>query len=172
MLPTPRSGAAEGVGEACLDEEPELVAGSYLPLNANLAVGNFLRDALGGGPLQINGDGTPYRSYLYAADLAVWLWTILFRGVSCRPYNVGSDRDLTIAELARQVVAVVAPAAGIRIAKTPDPSRSPLRYVPATLRARDEFRLLVKTSLPDALRRTATWCRQQALARSSQGATK
>ena len=35
--------------------------------------------------------------------MAVWLWTILLRGKACYPYNVGSDQEITISQLAETV---------------------------------------------------------------------
>jgi dTDP-glucose 4,6-dehydratase len=135
--------------------------GPYLPLNINFAIGNFLRDALAGGPICIQGDGTPRRSYLYAADLAVWLWTILLRGTPGRAYNVGSDVEWTIADLARKVAAEVAPDAEVRIAMAADSTKPIHRYVPSTRRAREELGLREWISLPEAIRRTAAWHRNQ-----------
>jgi nucleoside-diphosphate-sugar epimerase len=131
--------------------------GPWLPLDENFAIGNFIRDAMRGGPIKINGDGTPYRSFLYAADLTIWLWTILFRGQSCHPYNVGSEDDLSIAELAQAVTRVVSPNATIQIAKQPLTNQPVERYVPMTRRAKTDLGLEVIIKLPDAIQRTANW---------------
>ncbi|HEY7306757.1 MAG TPA: NAD-dependent epimerase/dehydratase family protein [Bryobacteraceae bacterium] len=137
-------------------------AGPHLPLDLNFAIGNFIRDVLAGRPVRIAGDGTPYRSYLYAADLAIWLWSLLIRGGSARPYNVGSGDDLTIASLARTVVDNTVPGARIEIARHPMPGEPPSRYVPSVERARTELGLAPLIPLDEAIRRMYRWNRELA----------
>lgn len=137
--------------------------GPHLPLDVHFAIGNFIRDALAGGPIRISGDGTPYRSYLYAADLTEWLLTILLRGQPRRVYNVGSDQAISIGDLARGVATIAAdlwperPPIHVEIADPPVPNSKPARYVPCCLRARDELGLPVAVSLDSAIRRTLLW---------------
>ena len=131
--------------------------GPYLPTDTHFAIGNFIRDGLNGGIIQINGDGTPYRSYMYAADLAIWLWTILIRGANCRAYNVGSDNDLTIAELARTVAGCFDPPAPVKIIGKSVPGRPVERYIPSTRRIRDELDVTETVDLKTAIRKTIQW---------------
>lgn len=131
--------------------------GPHLPLDAHFAIGNFIRDAMRGGPILIQGDGTPRRSYLYAADLAVWLWTMLFRAESMRPFNVGSQQDLSILEVAEAVVEAIRPGTKIRVARTPVPGAAVHRYVPSVQAAKQSLQLDEGLSLAEAIRRSAAW---------------
>jgi dTDP-glucose 4,6-dehydratase len=128
-----------------------------LPLDANFAIGNFIRDALFSDRIMVSGDGTARRSYLYAADLAVWLWTILVKGESGRPYNVGSEDDMSIADVAHLVGRVVNPRAPVHIADASGHMGLPARYIPSTARATEELDVHAKVGLEEAVSRTARW---------------
>lgn len=128
--------------------------GPYLPLTDKFAIGSFMRDALAGGPIRILGDGTPLRSYLYAADLAVWLLTLLVKGRPSEAYNLGSDEIIDLAGLAGAIA--TARDVPMEIAQL-RPSGAPPRYIPAIDKARKELGLEVKIPLTAALRRTMAW---------------
>src|SRR5580704_14565582 len=95
--------------------------GPRLPLDTHFAIGNFIGDVLAGKPIRINGDGTPRRSYLYASDLAIWLWTMLFQSPDLIPVNVGSAHDVSILELAEAAVQSLDASTEIQVANNPTP---------------------------------------------------
>ena len=132
--------------------------GPHLPLDTHFAIGNFIGDVLAGRDIRIAGDGTPYRSYLYAADLAIWLWTILFRGRPGRPYNVGSQEGMPLSEIARIVEATLRGERPVFVARPPGDGAAS-RYVPDVTRAAAELGLHPLVPLDDALRRTVAWYR-------------
>ena len=131
--------------------------GPHLPLNQHFAIGNFIGDVLAGRPIQIQSDGTPRRSYLYAADLTVWLWTILFRAPALVPFNVGSEHDVSMIELAQTVATTLNPQTEIHVAREAIPGTPPLRYVPCVERARELLGLHETIGLEECIRRTARW---------------
>ena len=130
--------------------------GPHLPLDARFAAGNFLRDALAGQPISIKGDGRTVRSYLHAADLTVWLLSLLIMGEKGTAYNVGSPVPVTISDLA-DLVSSISALAKTGIMRTP---LTPVhRYVPDTRRCRQELGLLVRIPLDAAIARTLEWLR-------------
>lgn len=138
--------------------------GPYLPMDKHFAIGNFIRDAMLGQSITIQGDGTPLRSYLYAADLAAWLWTILLQGEDGVAYNVGGDEVVSIAELAHAVNKALQTEVSI-VCKTPTSiKRAPERYIPDLRKARTELGLQPCINLQDAIQRTAQWSRTEVAA--------
>lgn len=131
--------------------------GPHLPLDVHFAIGNFIRDAMRGDSINVNGDGTPKRSYMYAAELTIWLWTILFKAPAMEAFNVGSDRAISILELADTVARTIGSTANVRIAQRTISGGGGQQYVPNIRKAEELLGLKCKIPLDEAIRRTAAW---------------
>ncbi|WP_103668976.1 NAD(P)-dependent oxidoreductase [Pseudanabaena sp. BC1403] len=134
--------------------------GAYLPLDSHLAIASFINAGLSKTPINIQGDGTAYRSYLYMADLTIWLWHILFRGKNCCPYNVGSDQEISIKNLAILVSQAFKHKPEIHIAQKNDPAQPIERYVPSIQRVFNSLQLKPTISIEDAINRSINWYQQ------------
>ncbi len=130
-------------------------AGPYLPMDAHFAIGNFVKDAIDGPVIHVQGDGTPFRSYMYGADLAFWLLRILSNGNPGHAYHVGSENDYSIEDIAHIVADVAGHLKGhsvaVKIAKQHKPGHLAERYVPKTEKTRSELGLRENFSLQDCV---------------------
>lgn len=137
--------------------------GPHLPLHGHFAIGNFIADALAGRSIEVRGDGTTVRSYLYAADLAIWLWTMLLSaspsGTNLDVWNVGSGVSVGIRDLACMVAQEIQPGLAVTIGNVPTPGAPRQQYVPDVRKAEAELGLRQTIDLRDAIRRTADWYR-------------
>jgi nucleoside-diphosphate-sugar epimerase len=104
-------------------------------LPKHLALNQFLYQALNEDKIVIIGSGKPLRSYLYAADLSVWLLTILAQGKSNQIYNVGSDKAYSILELANLVRNEFAPRKEIIVIGSKDKTER-MNYIPSINKAK------------------------------------
>jgi len=132
--------------------------GPGLALDQHFAIGNFIRDALYENQIRIKGDGRAVRSYLYGADLAIWLLKILIAGDSQSSYNVGSDHYLDTRQLAELIRDELAPGKEIIIEMNRSAELTPRSvYVPSIDKAKKYLDLDVWTQLPAAIRATANY---------------
>ncbi|SIO67936.1 NAD-dependent epimerase/dehydratase family protein [Paraburkholderia phenazinium] len=136
--------------------------GPGLPLHGPFAAGNFIRDALAGQPITIR-DGRPVRSYLYASDACIWLLHILLTGANGGAYNLGSERPVSIADLAGTIERLFDREPRVEASKAL-PNSLPPRYVPDTSKARTGLGLAEYTSLEAGLTKTINWSRAAAIA--------
>jgi dTDP-glucose 4,6-dehydratase len=76
----------------------------------------------------------------------------LCKGAPGRAYNVGSEDEVTIGDLAHRVARQAPPPVDVHVASLPPQFPRPDRYVPSTARAQDELGLRQLISLDEAIR--------------------
>ncbi len=77
--------------------------GPYMALDDGRAVSNFILQALTDQPITMHGDGLQTRSFCYVQDTARGLITLM-NSDSAGPVNIGNPDEVTLLELAKQIV--------------------------------------------------------------------
>ena len=129
--------------------------GEDLPLNAHFAIGNFIRNAIAGDQITIQGNGAQVRSYMDQRDLARWLTVMLLHAEEGRVYNVGSSEPTTLFELANRIAAMSPrknPGVNILNRQIVGQSTERSFYLPNIDRAREELGLNITIGLDDSVR--------------------
>lgn len=115
-------------------------AGPYLPLDLHYAFGNFILNAQRKENIFIRGDGLDRRSYLYIGDAMAWLLRMLLEPKN-KIYNVGSEKDISIHELAVRIAQIAGHDLKVEtlgLAAPKDNFRRP-SYLPSTELIRSDY---------------------------------
>ncbi len=131
--------------------------GPRMRLTDGRAVPTFIRQALAGEPLTVYGDGSQTRSFIYVSDLIDGVWRLMNAPVN-DPVNLGNPREMTLLELAKQVLRL----SGARsdIVFHPLPTDDPKVRQPDIARARRLLGWEPKVELDEGLRQTIEWYRK------------
>jgi GDP-L-fucose synthase len=105
--------------------------------------------------IEVWGDGTPTREFLYAADAAEGILLAAEHYDGALPVNLGSGREISIADLVR-LIARLTGFDGEVVYDTTRPNGQPRRALD-TSRAEQLFGFRAATSFEDGLRATIDW---------------
>jgi dTDP-glucose 4,6-dehydratase len=130
--------------------------GPRMRLDDGRVIPNYFSQALRGEPLTVYGEGTQTRSLCYVDDLVAGALAVL-DGPDPLPFNIGSQDEVTMLELARIVKRVVGSASEIQF--RPLPEDDPKQRRPDASRAREVLGWSPRTSLEDGLRLTLEYFR-------------
>ena len=131
--------------------------GPRMRLTDGRAIPTFIRQALRNEPLTVFGDGSQTRSFTYITDLVEGIWALMRAPVN-EPVNPGNPREMTLLQLAREVVRL----SGSRseIVFRPLPTDDPKVRQPDIGKARRLLKWEPKVDVEDGLRQTIDWCKK------------
>jgi dTDP-glucose 4,6-dehydratase len=131
--------------------------GPRMRLTDGRAIPTFVRQALRNEPLTVFGDGSQTRSFTYITDLVEGIWALMQAPVN-EPVNIGNPREMTLLQLAEQIVRL----SGSRseIVFRPLPTDDPKVRQPDIGKARRLLGWEPKVDVEDGLTRTIDWCKK------------
>lgn len=145
------------------------VYGPRMRANDGRVVSNFIVQALNGDAITIYGDGSQTRSFCFIDDIVDGLLRLAAAGSDAwGPINLGNPHEITVAALARHIVALCGSRSTLRF--MPLPADDPVRRCPNIAVARATLGWQPQVDLDDGLRATIDWFRQGTAGRASPSA--
>ncbi len=115
----------------------------------------------GQNPLEVWGDGSQTRSFLYVSDFVEGLMLTLEHCPECEPINIGSNEEITIADLIRLIIKTAAMETEIEF-DVSKPKGQP-RRIGDYSKAQDLLNFQAKVPLAEGLQHTIAWYKEHRL---------
>jgi len=115
------------------------------------AIPNFIIQSLNSQPITIYGDGKQTRSFCYISDMIDGLFKLLMSDINS-PVNLGSAEEITISELANEIMQLNNSLSEIVFKKLPE--NDPKVRKPDITKAKRELKWEPKVSLKEGLNKT------------------
>ena len=112
----------------------------------------------GQNPIEVWGDGTQTRSFLYVSDFVKGLMLTTEHYPECEPVNIGSDEEVTIANLIELIIETVGSQTRIEFDLS-KPKGQPRRIGDHT-KAQELLGFEAKVPLAEGLQHTINWYRE------------
>ncbi|MEX5234983.1 UDP-glucuronic acid decarboxylase family protein [Kocuria arenosa] len=123
------------------------------------AIPTFIRQALAGEPLTVAGDGAQTRSVCYVSDLVRGILALADSGHS-GPMNIGNPHELSVLQIARDVIAATGSSSGLEFVERP--VDDPMVRRPDTTLATEVLGWAPEVPWTEGLERTVEWFREGA----------
>ena len=134
--------------------------GPRIHIDDGRMVPNFLKQALGGEPLTVYGDGSQTRSFCYVDDMVKGIFRLLISDEH-EPMNIGNPVETSVLEFAEIINRLTDNQAGVVFKPNLRSDGDPQRRRPDITRARQILGWEPKVSLEEGLRRTMAFFRTQ-----------
>ncbi len=128
--------------------------GPHMSLKDSRVIPNFIKQILNHTPLTVQGDGTQKRTFCYVDDLVEGLMIVMDKGTSGEAYNLGSDQEIQIKDLAVLILKLADAKNTTEFVKRPKHDHQGRR---PSLEKASKIGWKEKINLEDGLRRALAW---------------
>ena len=106
---------------------PASTYGPGIKLNDGRSFADFISCVVNNRDIVIYSDGSAIRNFCYIADAILGVFTVMLNGVNGEAYNVATDHEISIKDLAHHLVTDVFPEKNLKVIMRKDPTKDFLR---------------------------------------------